>query len=121
MRKVLIVGMLLLLCSSFVSAKNRNKTPHRLKALVEQINLSLDSIAESGVSIDVKGKEYYRFDEGVFTALNDTVFIGAFGVIDRIHFVSKSGNNGYFLCINEKGKYSKKTLEQLLFAIQEVW
>lgn len=117
MQKIAIFVALLFILFSIVSAETPTKESKKVKALIEKVNSRLDSIIQNQPYETIQGDKYYRFKEGVFTVQLDTMIIGAFSMIDRIHFTSHNGVI-LFTGINEKGKSFEKTLEQLLFSLE---
>lgn len=119
MKKIAVFGILFLFLCFSGFTENTKKKSKRVKALIEKIDLRLDSMVHTQVYETIQGHKYYRFDHGVLTIISDTIS-GVFITTDRIHFKSHNGEI-LFSGIDEKGKIYRKTLEQLLFCLEELW
>lgn len=119
MKKLLVFGILFLFLFFSGFTENTKKKSRRVKALIEKIDLRLDSIIQTQVYETIQGHKYHRFNRGVLTA-NSGDISGVFIIKDRVHFTSHNGEI-VFSGIDETGRCYRKTLEQFLFALEEPW
>lgn len=113
MRKLWVFILLFFVLLS-VSAKTK-------KVLNKEIKFCIDSIILRTPAHIMDEYKYYRFYEGAIVVPSDTVMIGVFGVLERIHFVSFKGIITSTSKDKRRGKPSRKTLKELLLALKEPW
>ena len=117
-----IAGILLLSLFVCLSGFNqgKKKKSRKTRNLTEKIEIRLDSVVKTPAYETIKGIEYYRFSRGVLKVIKPDSISGVFILNDRIHFTSHNGAI-VFSEIDETGRFYEKTLEQLLFSLEEKW